>query len=396
MVKRHYLSLMVFCLLSVVTATAMAAQRYDVSYVWSRNLNNVQDYRDQVARVLGPKVAKALKVVSEGDLYGLIYRRNGNSESTERVVESHTKLLRAKGLDAVSPVKARKWSLVGERSPPRRIEATAPPVARMSRRKEIDDLELAVEAYIEELRRAGKIASDERTGWSVYDFTTGKKLVTINEDHQFQAASLVKPFIAAAFFHKVKQGKLVYGPKSRRHMQRMIQHSDNPSTNWVIRQVGGPQRVQQILKRHYPGIFQDTLLVEYIPGSGKTYKNRASVHDYSRFLYAVWNKRIAGAREIKRLMALPGTDRLYTGVPDLPRGTRVFNKTGSTAQVCGDMGILSVKGANGKRYPYILIGIIEKQRRAQNYTTWIRSRSEIIRKVSALVYKGVIAQHGGV
>ncbi|MEW8467082.1 MAG: hypothetical protein AB2637_01070, partial [Candidatus Thiodiazotropha sp.] len=116
MVKRHYLSLMVFCLLSVVTATAMAAQRYDVSYVWSRNLNNVQDYRDQVARVLGPKVAKALKVVSEGDLYGLIYRRNGNSESTERVVESHTKLLRAKGLDAVSPVKARKWSLVGERS----------------------------------------------------------------------------------------------------------------------------------------------------------------------------------------------------------------------------------------------------------------------------------------
>ncbi|MEW8318962.1 MAG: serine hydrolase [Candidatus Thiodiazotropha sp.] len=396
MVKRHYLSLMVFCLLSVVTATAMAAQRYDVSYVWSRNLNNVQDYRDQVARVLGPKVAKALKVVSEGDLYGLIYRRNGNSESTERVVESHTKLLRAKGLDAVSPVKARKWSLVGERSPPRRIEATAPPVARMSRRKEIDDLELAVEAYIEELRRAGKIASDERTGWSVYDFTTGKKLVTINEDHQFQAASLVKPFIAAAFFHKVKQGKLVYGPKSRRHMQRMIQHSDNPSTNWVIRQVGGPQRVQQILKRHYPGIFQDTLLVEYIPGSGKTYKNRASVHDYSRFLYAVWNKRIAGAREIKRLMALPGTDRLYTGVPDLPRGTRVFNKTGSTVQVCGDMGILSVKGANGKRYPYILIGIIEKQRRAQNYTTWIRSRSEIIRKVSALVYKGVIAQHGGV
>ena len=57
------------------------------------------------------------------------------------------------------------------------------------------------------------------------------------------------------------------------------------------------------------------------------------------------------------------------------------------------MGILSVKGADGKRYPYILIGIIEKQRSAQNYTSWIRSRSEIIRNVSAIVYKGVIAQH---
>jgi beta-lactamase class A len=386
----------VFCLMSFIFAPAVAAQGYDVSYVWSRNLNSVQDYRDKVARVLGANVAKDLMVVTQGDLYGLIYRRNGNNESTTRVVKSHSKLLRAKGMDAVSPIKTQNWSEVGNIPLPKTIQTKAISVPKVSRSKEIQDLETAVEAYIDELRRAGKIASDERTGWSVFDFTTGKKLVTINEDVQFQAASLVKPFIAAAFFQKVKQGDLVYGPKSRRHMQRMIQHSNNPSTNWVIRQVGGPQTVQQILMRHYPDIFQDTLLVEYIPANGRTYKNRASVHDYSRFLYAVWNKQIAGAREIKRLMALPGTDRLYTGVPEVPRGTRVYNKTGSTAQVCGDMGILSIKGADGKRYPYILIGIIEKQRSAQNYTTWIRSRSEIIRKVSAIVYKGVIAQHSGV
>jgi beta-lactamase class A len=356
----------------------------------------VQDYRDQVARVLGVNVAKDLKVVTKGDMYGLIYRRNGNNESTTRVVKTHSKLLRAKGLDAVSPIKAQNWQEVGNTPLPKTIQTVAGPIPNTSHSKELKGLEKAVEAYIDELRRAGKIAKDERTGWSVYDFTTGKKLVTINEDVQFQAASLVKPFIVAAFFHKVKQGKLKYGPKSRRHMQRMIQYSDNASTNWVIRHVGGPQSVQQILKQHYPAIFQDTLLVEYIPANGRTYKNRASVHDYSRFLYAVWNKQIAGASEIKRLMALPGADRLYTGVPEVPRGTRVYNKTGSTAQLCGDMGILSVKGADGKRYPYILIGIIEKQRSAQNYTTWIRSRSEIIRKVSAIVYKGVIAQHGGV
>ncbi|ODB87339.1 hypothetical protein A3195_16325 [Candidatus Thiodiazotropha endoloripes] len=292
-------------------------------------------------------------------------------------------------------MKTRNWQLAGNATLPQKIEPSSKPVKTVSQRKQIQDLETAVEAYIGELRRTGKIARDERTGWSVFDFTTGKKLVTINEDTQFQAASLVKPFIAAAFFHKVKQGKLVYGPKSRRHMQRMIQHSDNPSTNWVIRQVGGPRSVQKILEKNYPAIFQDTLLVEYIPANGRTYKNRASVHDYSRFLYAVWNKKIAGAREIKRLMALPSSDRIYTGVPEVPKGTRVYNKTGSTARVCGDMGILSVKGADGKRYPYILIGIIEKQRSAQNYTSWIRSRSEIIRNVSAIVYKGVIAQHNG-
>jgi beta-lactamase class A len=386
----------IFCLSFVVSGPTVAAQGYDISYVWSRNLNSVQDYRDQVARILGPNVARDLKVVSKDHLYGLIYRRNGSQESTSRAVKSHSRLLQAKGLDPVSPLKAQNWSEVADTPLPKTIQTAAPPPAKPGRRNEIQDLEAAVEAYIDELRRTGKLASDERTGWSVYDFTTGKKLVTINEDAQFQAASLVKPFIAAAFFHKVKQGKLVYGPKSRRHMQRMIQHSDNPSTNWIIRQVGGPQRVQRILKHHYPGIFQDTLLVEYIPANGRTFKNRASIHDYSRFLYAIWNKQIAGAREIKRLMALPGSDRLYTGVPEVPRGTRVYNKTGSTSQVCGDMGILSVKGADGKRYPYILIGIIEKQRSARNYTTWIRSRSEVIRNVSAIVYKGVIAQHSGV
>jgi beta-lactamase class A len=364
--------------------------------VWSRNLNSVQDYRDRVAQVLGKRVAKDLIIVSSNDLYGLIYHRKGNSESTTRVVKSHTKLLRAKGLDAVSPIKSRNWKEAGIAPLPRKIEASSSTPPKTHQNKELKNLETAVEAYIDELRRTGKIASDERTGWSVFDFTTGKKLVTINEDVQFQAASLVKPFIAAAFFHKVKQGKLIYGPKSRRHMQRMIQYSNNASTNWVIRQVGGPQNVQRILKKHYPGIFQEILLVEYIPANGRTYKNRASVHDYSRFLYALWNKRIAGAKEIKRLMALPGTDRLYTGVPEVPKGTRVYNKTGSTAQVCGDMGILSVKGADGKRYPYILIGIIEKQSSAQNYTSWIRSRSEVIRNVSAIIYKGVIAQHNGV
>jgi beta-lactamase class A len=79
-------------------------------------------------------------------------------------------------------------------------------------------------------------------------------------------------------------------------------------------------------------------------------------------------------------------------VKNVPKGTRVYNKTGSTARVCGDMGILSVKGRDGKRYPYTLIGIIEKQQSAPNYTSWIRSRSEVIRQISNIVYEG-IAQH---
>ena len=404
--------------LAGLPTTTDAADYYDVSYVWSRSLSGVRDYRDKVAGVLGPAVAKDLKVVTRNNLIGLVYVRHGDSAGATRVAKSHTRLLRARGLDAASPIRSVNWTLVGDAGPRQvaaasnaesepaasinRTTAAAPPAAtglrrsRMSvaqRSREIHNLEAAVEDYINRLRKDGKLDSDERTGWSVYDFTTGEKLVTINEDQQFQAASLVKPFIAAAFFYKVKTGELKYDRQSRRQMERMIQHSNNASTNWVTRKVGGPQAVQRILKQQYPAIFQEIHLVEYIPAGGKTYRNKASVHDYSRFLYALWKEDIAGAREIKRLMALPGRDRIYTGVRGVPKGTRVYNKTGSTARVCGDMGILNVKGTDGKWYPYTVIGIIEKEQNAANYTSWIRSRGNIIRHVSSIVYQSIAQNH---
>ena len=381
---------------------------YDVSYVWSLDATAVQEYREQIARILGPAVAKDLRVVADGGLHGVIYLRHGDRAGAVRVARVHSRLLSKKGLDAAAPVLSKDWIMVADdrqtkKTRPQQAlaKSSEPPVAdppeprpptQKSRRGR--DLEAAVEAYIKDLRRKGRISKDERTGWSVYDFTTGEKLVTINEEVQFQAASLIKPFIAAAFFHRVKKKELIYGPRSRRHMERMIHYSNNPSTNWVMSQVGGPRAVQRILEQNYPGIFRATSIVEYIPAGGKTYRNKASARDYSRFLYALWKGKIVGAREIKRLMSLPGTDRIYTGAESVPVGTRVLNKTGSTARLCADVGILSVQGPDGKRYPYTLIGIIEKQDKASNYTAWIRSRAEVIRDVSDIVYQGIARRHG--
>jgi len=85
-------------------------------------------------------------------------------------------------------------------------------------------------------------------------------------------------------------------------------------------------------------------------------------------------------------MALPGIDRLYTDAKRVPAGTAVFNKTGSTAMCCGDMGILVARGRNGKSYPYVVIGIIESGRRNTSYSTWISRRADVIREVSNIVY----------
>lgn len=247
-------------------------------------------------------------------------------------------------------------------------------------------LEAEIEGYVKSLRSKGLIRSNERTAWLVYDFTSGQKLASINENAQLQAASMIKPYLALAYFHQVQAGKLTYGSTSRRHMELMIQKSNNTSTNWVMRQTGGPAATQALLRRHYPSLCRQLELVEYIPSGGRTYRNRGSAHDYAAFLHALWKEELPNSKEILRLMALPGKDRLYTNAKRVPYGTRVYNKTGSTAMCCGDMGILVAKGPDGRTYPYVVVGIIESTVRNKSYGPWISSRGNVIREVSNRVY----------
>ena len=100
--------------LAGLPTTTDAADYYDVSYVWSRSLSGVRDYRNKVAGVLGPAVAKDLKVVTRDSLIGLVYVRHGDSAGATRVAKSHTRLLRARGLDAASPIRSVNWTLVGD------------------------------------------------------------------------------------------------------------------------------------------------------------------------------------------------------------------------------------------------------------------------------------------
>ncbi|MCB1226994.1 MAG: serine hydrolase [Verrucomicrobiales bacterium] len=254
-------------------------------------------------------------------------------------------------------------------------------------------LEAQIERYIKSLRATGRISSAESTAWVVHDLSTGTQLASINASTPLQAASMVKPLIALAFFHQVKAGRLSYGSTSRRHLELMIQRSSNTSTNWVMRQVGGPAATKALLARHYPSVCRNLRLVEYIPASGRAYQNLASANDYMYFLAALWQKRLPYATEILRLMALPGTDRLFDKASRVPPGTRVYDKTGSTAMCCGDMGILVAQGTNGRSYPYIIIGIISRSSRTASYGSWIGLRSNVIREVSNLTYQYLKQRH---
>ena len=256
-------------------------------------------------------------------------------------------------------------------------------------------LEIKIEKKVKSMRRQGRIAGNERTSWSIYDFTSGIKLVSINEDKSMQAASMIKPFVAQAFFiqHAANPSRYPYNRNEKHLLERMIRYSNNPATNKVIDIVGKrskrasrPGKVERVLKSYSPGLFKQTSIVEYIPRGGKTYRNAASAHDYSRFLYAIWNNNLPMSDEIIYYMGLSNRDRITTGVPNIPRSVKVYDKTGSTSRMCGNMGIVVAKDRNGRKYPYTFIGMIDRSRRSGSYTSWIRSRSNILREISALTY----------
>jgi len=395
---------------------------YNVSYGLGPNLESLKKQYSEIYRFLGSEVGKNLFIEqTAGDNYTLIYRRRGDRSSTLKVARKHARILKRAGISTTIIAEKNNPVVFGESShldeevsvvvikepakqKPEKPEMDTPPVlreyiqladsakVRPSAKSRILHVEESIESYIKDLRRKGRIANDERTGWMVYDLTSRESLADINGELPFQAASMIKPFVALAFFHRVQKGELIYGPKSRRKMELMIQHSNNKATNWVMRMVGGPSRCNEILRTYYSDIFKNTSITEYIPAGGRTYRNVAQPSDYVRYLLALWDNRLPYSKEIRRLMSLPGRDRLYDNTP-IPQGTLVYNKTGSTAHLCGDMGILVPRDRSGNRYPYVLVGIIQRDSRPNNYGDWMLKRGNVIRQISTLVYKELKKQY---
>ena len=368
-------------LLPAAAVPSARAADYDISYLWHTDRAKVTAYKSAVIRILGPEVARGLREVRQQDSYGLIYKRRGGAGSAKAVAAAHSRLLTPRGLGPAIPILDRDWASPGRADTgPGATPGTSP-------------LESAIEDHIRGLRRRGLIKSNERTAWLVYDIRADKKLVSINEDVPLEAASLVKPFIALAYLHEAKAGRKPYTDEVRRRMERMIRESDNAAADWLMRRLGGPGAVQKLLRREYGGIFRNTSIVESIPANGRTYRNKASARDYSRFLDALWTGGLPGSDELKRLMKLPNQDRLYTAAPGVPAGTEVYDKTGSTSHLCGDMGILVSRRADGELFPYIIVGIIEKERSARSYFNWMRSRGDVIRRVSEMTYKEISGRY---
>jgi beta-lactamase class A len=243
-----------------------------------------------------------------------------------------------------------------------------------------------LQMFLKEQRAKGRLQQRDMAAMVAFDLTNNTYLASLNAQRSFQAASMIKPFVALAFFDQVERGKLKYTSTHRQMMEEMIQHSDNEATNWFIRQVGGPARCNAVINGQYGRLLSKVRILEYIPPGGKTYKNSALPQDYVQFLRALWNNQLPRSQEMLRVMSLPGRDRIFCGT-EVPPGTQVYNKTGTTSYLCGDMGILVTHSKNGQKVPYAVVGIVERPTAAKDYKRWMETGGGVIRDFSSLVYE---------
>ncbi len=283
---------------------------------------------------------------------------------------------------------------------PRTVTKSAPEAARRQAAAParpalpLPALNTRVQQRLTELRARGLLGRNEASAWLVQELRSGQQLLAINSTAALQAASMIKPFVAAAFLSQVQAGRHAYTPQRRVQMEAMIVHSDNDATNALMRLVGGPTQVQAELRRLAPDVFRQTAVLEYIPAGGRTYRNRASAQDYARFLAALWARRLPHSDELLRVMAIPNRDRLYDGAEGVTRGTAVYDKTGTTARLCGDMGILVARCRDGRQLPYAIVGIVQSPVSVKNYGNWMLARGNVIREISSVVYQELRKTHG--
>ena len=260
-------------------------------------------------------------------------------------------------------------------------------------------LEATFEIYIKNRRSRRILSTTDRTSFVVYDISKNKKIVSINEDRQMMAASLIKNFVMLAYFHEVKQGRKAHTAINRGHLTAMIQRSSNPSTNYFIRLLGGPARVNRILKVNYP-YFKQTHIVEYIPQGGRTYRNMTSASDLGTFFMRLWHEQLPHSEKMKWYFKLKNGDYIFKKTY-IPSSVAVYNKTGTVYGLVGDGGILVFRDPQGKSRPYVFIGLMEdrtktnRKNRWQSFTKWRNRRTYILRRLSERAYKYIYENHYG-
>ena len=217
----------------------------------------------------------------------------------------------------------------------------------------LQPLEQQLEALV--AARSGEV------GIAALDLRTGES-VSINGDEPFPMASTVKIAVAAAYLAQVDHGRrtldqMIGGRSAYGLMEAMMIRSDNYATDLLIRNLGGPETVQQWVSWHS---VKDMRVDRTIAQLLRARRDLRDVRDSSTPLAMVeLLRKIDSGNVLKpesRALLLDMMARCKTGKNRirglLPAGIRVENKTGTLNGLSDDVGFITLP--DGRRIALVV------------------------------------------
>tara|TARA_B100000609_G_C17212783_1_gene434771 strand:- start:1591 stop:2526 length:936 start_codon:yes stop_codon:yes gene_type:complete len=254
-------------------------------------------------------------------------------------------------------------------------------------------LEAGMKRYIAQLRYCGYLRNFDKVRLLVYDFRNCK-IVAINQNMRTSAASLIKPYVMLAVYHKAHRKGIRpsrFPARLQRHINKMIRVSNNASTNYLIRYVGGgsAKRGLRYINRLLPKYnITQTRLVELIPRSGRTYRNTTTARNLSILLYKIYRKQAVSPGYSRKMLKVLIHSRDNRGKTHYLRSrfdVVAATKTGYTRKTNGVAGIvLNGKGLHHHAYNYV--GIITRPLVKANEWYWRKYSSTMLRRFSEMTY----------
>jgi beta-lactamase class A len=209
---------------------------------------------------------------------------------------------------------------------------------------------------LEQQLRSVLSGASSDVGIAALDLTTGET-VSINGNTAFPMASTVKVAVAAAYLSQVDHGRRslsdrIGGQSAARLMERMMIHSDNRATDILLKDLGGPQGLQEWIS--FNGLYNfrvDRTIARLLSDKRDLWDER----DSSTPLAMVdLLRRLDKGKVLKpesRSYLLDLMARCQTGRNRmralLPWGTRVEHKTGTLNGYTSDVGYITLQ--NGHR-----------------------------------------------
>jgi beta-lactamase class A len=195
---------------------------------------------------------------------------------------------------------------------------------------------------------AGKSAD---VGIAALDLNTGET-VSIKGNTPFPMASTVKVAVAALYLAQVDHGRrslddTISGVSARSLMGRMLIHSDNHATDMLIRDLGGPARLNSWLHENgVTGLRVDRTIAQLLSDKRDLWDRRdsstpAAMVDLLKRIYKAELITPQSRDYLLDVMAhcQTGKNRIKAL---LPMGTPVEHKTGTLNNYASDVGFISL------------------------------------------------------